>query len=110
MIVDCIFVELSHGQPTVGRTALHLAAKRNQHKLIPVLIEFHAELDITDSGGNSAMMMAAAEGTMLDFVLFMSHKSIKYEKNKSDKIEHEKRPLSMRTIVGRGRRASKCQK
>lgn len=51
-----------HKRDKEGRTSLHLAAKRNQAKLIPILIEYHAELDICDDQGNSPLMMAAAEG------------------------------------------------
>lgn len=59
-----------HTKDKEGRTALHLAAKRNQSKLIPILIEYHAELDICDSQGNSALMMAAAEGIVVSTIYY----------------------------------------
>ena len=46
---------------------MHLAAKRNQTKLIPILLQYHAELDITDRDGRTALIMAASEGTYFHY-------------------------------------------
>ena len=50
-----------------GETALHFASKSNHVTLLPVLLEYKAEIDITDGRGMTPLMAAAHHGNYDSF-------------------------------------------
>jgi len=45
-----------------GNTALHFAAARNYTRIMPLLIDFHADIDAVNNNGETALFIAAQAG------------------------------------------------
>ena len=51
-----------------GSTPLMIASREGHHKVVSVLLEFHADKDAVDSGGKTALTYAAKQPLVLSLL------------------------------------------